>query len=73
MMKTRGNAMGSEHRDKGVDVQLGPVGEYIRTQSICPLEPRRLAAWRACSDTSVFQCKDQCADFVNSRPNWQST
>jgi beta-glucosidase-like glycosyl hydrolase len=24
-MKSRGNAMGSEHRDKGVDVQLGPV------------------------------------------------
>jgi beta-glucosidase-like glycosyl hydrolase len=24
-MKTRGNAMGSEHRGKGVDVQLGPV------------------------------------------------
>ena len=24
-MKTRGNAMGMEHRGKGVDVQLGPV------------------------------------------------
>ena len=24
-MKSRGNAMGSEHRDKGVDVQLGHV------------------------------------------------
>lgn len=24
-MKSRGNAMGSEHRGKGVDVQLGPV------------------------------------------------
>jgi beta-glucosidase len=25
LMKNRGNAMGSEHRGKGVDVQLGPV------------------------------------------------
>jgi hypothetical protein len=25
LFKSRGNAMGSEHRDKGVDVQLGPV------------------------------------------------
>jgi beta-glucosidase-like glycosyl hydrolase len=28
-MKNRGNAMGSEHRDKGVDVQLGPVAGPI--------------------------------------------
>jgi beta-glucosidase-like glycosyl hydrolase len=25
LFKSRGNAMGSEHRGKGVDVQLGPV------------------------------------------------
>lgn len=25
LFKSRGNAMGSEHRDKGIDVQLGPV------------------------------------------------
>jgi hypothetical protein len=25
LLKTRGNAMGSEHRGKGVNVQLGPV------------------------------------------------
>jgi beta-glucosidase-like glycosyl hydrolase len=25
LFKSRGNAMGSEHRAKGVDVQLGPV------------------------------------------------
>ena len=28
-MKSRGNAMGSEHRGKGVDVQLGPVAGPI--------------------------------------------
>jgi hypothetical protein len=38
MIKTRGNAMGSEHRDKGVDVQLGPVGKYLPTESTCLLE-----------------------------------
>ena len=25
LFKSRGNAMGSEHRDKGIDAQLGPV------------------------------------------------
>lgn len=29
LMKTRGNAMGTEHRGKGVDVQLGPVAGPI--------------------------------------------
>ena len=28
-MKSRGNAMGSEHAGKGVDVQLGPVAGPI--------------------------------------------
>jgi hypothetical protein len=33
--------MGSEHRDKGVDVQLGPVGKYLPTESTLP--PRKSA------------------------------
>lgn len=51
LFKSRGNAMGAEHRGKGVDVQLGPVAGPIGR---VPAGGRNWEGMRPSQDSPMF-------------------